>query len=88
MDWRAVVPDAGRPQQVIFDQLKPTSWDVFVGILWHRFGTPSGATNLQMGKELLSGTEEEFTTAYNLWKQFKRPRIMLYRCTRELPDIR
>ena len=26
-DWRAVVPDAGRPQQIIFDQLKPTSWD-------------------------------------------------------------
>ncbi len=24
VDWRAVVPDAGRPQQVIFDQLKPT----------------------------------------------------------------
>ena len=32
VDWRAVVPDAGRPQQIIFNQLKPTSWDIFVGI--------------------------------------------------------
>ena len=33
VDWRAVVPDMGRPEQVILDQIKPTSWDVFVGIL-------------------------------------------------------
>ena len=42
IDWRDVVPDAGRPQQVIFDQLNPTSWDIFVGILWHRFAMASG----------------------------------------------
>src|SRR3990170_335813 len=66
IDWRAVVPDAGRPQQIIFDQLKPTSWDIFVGILWHRFGTPSGAKDPQTQKEYLSGTEEEFRTAYRL----------------------
>ena len=59
-DWRAVVPDMGRPQQIIFDQLQPTSWDVFIGILWHRFGTPTGATDPQTRKEYLSGTEEEF----------------------------
>ena len=84
VDWRAVVPDAGRPQQVIFDQLKPTSWDIFIGILWHRFGTPPGATN-KAGKEYLSGTEEEFKTAYELWKQHGKPRMVLYRCTRALP---
>ena len=61
VDWRAVVPDAGRPQQVIFDQLKPTSWDIFIGILWHRFGTPSGGKD-KTGKDYLSGTEEEFKT--------------------------
>lgn len=84
VDWRAVVPQAGRPQQVIFDQLKPTSWDVFVGILWHRFGTPTGAKDPQTKKNLLSGTEEEFRLAYGLWKQFKRPRLMMYRCTRQV----
>ncbi len=84
VDWRAVVPDAGRPQQIIFDQLKPTSWDIFIGILWHRFGTPPGAKD-KTGKDYLSGTEEEFKTAYELWKQHGKPRMVLYRCTRALP---
>lgn len=84
IDWRAVVPDAGRPQQVIFDQLKPTSWDIFIGILWHRFGTPPGAKD-KTGEDYLSGTEEEFKTAYELWKQHGKPRMVLYRCTRALP---
>ena len=78
MDWRVVVPDMGRPEQVILDQLKPTAWDVLVGILWHRFGTPSG-------KEFQSGTEEEFVAAYRLWKQYGKPRIMMYRCNRPAP---
>jgi hypothetical protein len=84
-DWRAVVPDMGRPQQIIFDQLQPTSWDVFIGILWHRFGTPPGGMDPQTQKEYLSGTEEEFRVAYRLWQQYKRPRIMMYRCTRPIP---
>jgi tetratricopeptide (TPR) repeat protein len=84
VDWRAVVPDARRPQQIIFDQLKPTSWDIFVGILWHRFGTPPGAKD-KAGKEYLSGTEEEFKTSYELWKRYSKPRIVLYRCIRGLP---
>jgi len=83
-DWRKVVPDMGRPQQVIFDQLQPTTWDVFIGILWHRFGTPPGGKDPQTQKEYLSGTEEEFRTAFRLWKQFEKPRIMMYRCTRQV----
>jgi hypothetical protein len=81
-DWRKVVPEMGRPQQVIFDQLQPTSWDVFIGILWHRFGTPPAAIDPQRQTEYLSGTEEEFWTTYQLWQQFGRPRMMMYRCTR------
>ena len=84
IDWRAVVPNAGRPQQIIFDQLKPTSWDIFIGILWHRFGTPSGAKD-KTSKDYLSGTEEEFKTAYELWKLYSKPRMVFYRCTRALP---
>src|SRR2546423_3812938 len=86
VDWRMVVPDMGRPQQAIFDQLKPTSWDVFIGILWHRFGTPSAGTDPQTQKEYLAGTEEEIRTAYGLWQEHKRPRIMIYRCTRAIPS--
>jgi hypothetical protein len=74
LDWHQVVPDIGRPQQVIFEQLQPTEWDIFIGILWQRFGTPQG--------EYVSGVEEEFHTAYRLWQQYNRPRLMMYRCTR------
>jgi len=84
VDWRKVVPDMGRPQQVIFDQLQPTTWDVFIGILWHRFGAPPGGKDPQTQKEYLSGTEEEFKTAFRLWEQFQKPRIMMYRCTRQV----
>lgn len=82
LDWRKALPDMGRPQQAIFDQLKPTSWDVFIGILWQRFGTPPGGADPQTQKEYLSGTEEEFWTAYRLWEKYRRPRMMMYRCTR------
>jgi len=85
VDWRKVVPDAGRAQQIIFDQLKPMTWDIFIGLLWHRFGSPTGAANPATQQEYLSGTEEEFMTAYRLWEQFKQPRIMMYRCTRPIP---
>jgi hypothetical protein len=85
VDWHTVVPDAGIAQQVIFDQLKPTSWDIFVGVLWHRFGMPPGMKD-KTGKDYLSGTEAEFKTAYELWKHHHRPRIMMYRCTRAIPS--
>jgi glycogen phosphorylase len=84
-EWSVVVPDMGRPEQVILDQLKPTSWDVFIGILWHRFGTPPSGKDAQTQEDYLSGTEEEFKTAYRLWQQYGRPRIMIYRCTRPIP---
>ncbi len=80
VDWNSVVPNMGRPEDVILDQLKPTSWDVFIGILWHRFGTPPANKDDQTRKEYLSGTEEEFKTAYRLWQQYRRPRIVMYRC--------
>jgi formylglycine-generating enzyme required for sulfatase activity len=79
-----LVPDVGRPQQVVFDQLPPDEWDIFIGILWLRFGTESGATNPATGKPFQSGTEEEFQAAYRL-RQSRGdgfPRVMFYRCTR------
>ncbi len=84
-DWRTAVPNMGRTEQVILDQLKPTTWDVFIGILWHRFGTPPGGNHPQTQQEYLGGTEEEFSTAYRLWEQFSKPRIMMYRCARDVP---
>ncbi len=82
VDWRQVVPDLGRPEQIILDQLQPDSWDIFIGILWHRFGTPPQQCDPATGNEYLSGTEEEFRVAYRLWQQHQRPRIMFYWCKR------
>ena len=85
VDWRQVVPDLGRPEQVILDQLKPDTWDLFIGILWHRFGTLPGGKDPKTQKKYLSGTEEEFRMAYRLWQQHKRPRAMFYWCKRSIP---
>lgn len=84
-DWSEVVPNMGRPEQVILDQIEPDSWDILIGILWHRFGTPPKARDPQTQKAYQSGTEEEFKTAYRLWQQYGRPRIVMYRCTRNVP---
>jgi hypothetical protein len=89
LDWREkVTPLMGRPQQVVLDQCKLEETDLLVMILWHRFGTPPGGTNLQTGRPFLSGTEEEFSIAYNLWKESGRPQISVYHCTRKIDPKR
>lgn len=50
-------------------------FDIFVGIMWRRFGTPSQRAE--------SGTEEEFFRAYDLFQKHGRPAIMLYFKTKE-----
>jgi len=63
-----VTPDMGRPQQIVFDQQGPI--DIFVGIMWKRFGTPSGVAG--------SGTEEEFNQALASFQATGRPRMLCY----------
>ncbi|MDZ7308622.1 MAG: SUMF1/EgtB/PvdO family nonheme iron enzyme [candidate division KSB1 bacterium] len=87
LDWREVTPGMGRSQQVILDELKVKSWDIFIGILWLRFGSPTGGSDPQTGRAYDSGTEEEFNLAYDSWKKNGRPRIMFYRCTRPPVDL-
>ena len=83
LDWRThVAPYMGRPEDVVLQQLPVDSWDVFIGILWLRFGMPTGAIDPGTGQAFDSGTEEEFTLAYHAWKKYNRPQILFYRCTR------
>jgi formylglycine-generating enzyme required for sulfatase activity len=72
--WEEVVPGMGRPQQVILDQAQIEHTDVFIGVLWNRFGTPTGKAD--------SGTEEEFNVAYGSWRDNRKPHIMFYFCQR------
>jgi len=68
-------PSAGRPQAVINEQIG--EYDIFVGIMWTRFGTPSGVAQ--------SGTEEEWRRAYEKWRQCGRPHLMFYFCQAPSP---
>jgi len=64
----------GTPQENINKQLKPDESDIFIGILWSRFGTPTG--------DFQSGTEEEFNSALSKWRQTgSAPRLLFYHCT-------
>jgi hypothetical protein len=81
-DWSQVLPDMGRGQGVIFEQIPVESWDVLIGILWLRYGSASDGVHSSE-----SGTHEEFRVAYELWKKTQQPRIMFYRCTRPPDDI-
>lgn len=61
-------PEMGRLQGTINKQIG--EYDIFIGILWKRFGTPTG--------KAASGTEEEFRIAYRRWKRHRSPIILFY----------
>lgn len=63
--WPGVGEDA---QDVINKQIG--EFDVLVGVMWRRFGSPT--------KRAKSGTGEEFKRAYDLHKKYGRPKVMFY----------
>jgi len=66
----------GRAQALINKQIG--TYDIFIGIMWKRFGSPTGAA--------ASGTEEEFRLAYDLWhQQALSPHIAFYFCNAPSP---
>jgi tetratricopeptide (TPR) repeat protein len=58
----------GGAQAVINAQIGP--YDIFVGMMWKRLGTPTGRAP--------SGTVEEFERAYAHWKEHGVPHLMFY----------
>jgi hypothetical protein len=73
-------PDVGAPQEVIDRQI-PVDYDIFVGIMWKRCGTPT--------KDAPSGTIAEFRRAVDHRKRGQLPRIMFYFCNQpiDIPDV-
>lgn len=69
-------PDIGRPQEVINRQI-PLDYDIFVGVMWSRCGTPTETAP--------SGTVEEFRRAFERRKKGHLPRIMFYFCDQQIP---
>lgn len=66
--------DSNGVQPVITRQIG--EYDIFIGIMWKRFGTPT--------KMAGSGTEEEFRNAYSSWDKTRSPQIMFYFCQASL----
>jgi hypothetical protein len=63
-------PDlAGSPQDVVDEQL-PADYDIFLGIMWSRFGTPTGESG--------SGTEHEFRASQRGWRDRRQPSHLLF----------
>jgi hypothetical protein len=68
-------------QEIIFSQLNPEAWDIFIGILWTRFGSPSGILDRETHREL-TGTEAEILKVIDIRKAHGRPRVLIYRSMR------
>jgi hypothetical protein len=62
-------PDVGDDAQDVINR-EISDYDVLVGIMWKRFGTPT--------KRAQSGTGEEFERAYEYFRAYNRPKIMFY----------
>lgn len=60
-----------RPQTQINKEIESSSYDIYVGILWSRFGEKQEESNL-------TPTEEEFENALKKQKQDKKVKIIFY----------
>jgi hypothetical protein len=66
--WEDTLPGVGRPQALINKEVD--SCDLFLGLLWQRWGSPSG--------EYSSGFEEEFELARRRRRETGVPEIWLF----------
>jgi hypothetical protein len=64
-----VAPGIGRDAQDVVNR-QIGDYDIFVGIMWKRFGTPTAVAG--------SGTDEEFQRAYDRWQENPSLPIMFY----------
>ncbi|GGD99608.1 NACHT domain-containing protein [Planktosalinus lacus] len=76
IDWKDYVGKFGvRPQEQLNDYFG--DYDVYIGILWKRFGTKPGSVNSE-GKENDSGTEEEFYIAIDKYETQGNPEVIFF----------
>jgi hypothetical protein len=65
----AVTPGIGRDAQEVVNR-QIGEYDIFIGILWKRMGTPTAVAS--------SGTEEEYRNAYAVWEKDRKLPILFY----------
>ena len=69
MRWeKMVTPHMGDIQKNVFKEMG--EYDIFVGLFWKRFGTPTS--------EHESGSEAEFRDAYRKWEEDRSRPILMY----------
>jgi hypothetical protein len=83
VEWLDVPPLQGNPQEEIYKQFPVDTWDIFVGILWGRFGQPTTSSANRIAE---SGTADEFYRARKSYFETGKPRVLFYRCIRK-PDL-
>ena len=71
--WEDLAPQIGPSAQKVLNK-QISKYDLFVGIMWNRFGTPTDIA--------ASGTKEEFDSAIDSWKESQKPWITFYFCER------
>lgn len=73
-------PSAGTDAQAVINQQIGTDYDIFIGLMWGRFGTVTGRAG--------SGTEEEFDLAYQKHTvSHGKAKVMVYFSTQPInPD--
>ncbi|UAY55748.1 NACHT domain-containing protein [Arachidicoccus terrestris] len=73
-EWKQIIGEHGdRPQEIINNRI---IYDIYLGIFWNRFGTPTGELNQKTGELFGSGTEEEYYLALKKWEQNKEAMLM------------
>ena len=69
--WETHVrPSFGVDAQDVVNQQLRDDYDIFIGLMWHRFGTPTGRAE--------SGTQEEFNRAKAKWDNDNASVVNLY----------
>lgn len=77
LDFKDIVaPWGNRSQEDI--NFRFSGYDIYIGLLWMRYGTTSGADDPATGKPYGSGTEEEFRLAVEKFKDGKNIAIYFF----------
>lgn len=85
--WEDITPDGARPpEETILNKFPPSSWDIFVLVMWSRFGTKT--VDPETGDEFDSGTECEYYSALREYEKNKnkRPILLIYRSKKAIPN--
>jgi hypothetical protein len=71
-------PGFGKDGQDVINTQIGLDYDIFIGLMWKRFGTPTGRAE--------SGTEEEFERAYKEFKEKGNIKILFYFNSSPIPQ--